>query len=717
MKSKKATKQGAANALLEVGVEEIPARFMLSFLDDLKAKAEKELGASRLSFKSVKTCGTARRLVLYIEGLVPYQDNIVEERKGPLKEKAFGADGKPTQACVGFAKSIGVDTKDLKVVTVGGKEYISGVLRVDGQPTERVLPDVLTKILSSLYLPISMRWGEGNCKFIRPVHWIASIYGAKIIGFDFAGVRSSGVTFGHRFLSGPKPLKVPTPVDLRTFRGLLLKNGVVVDQDERRGLIRSQVGTLVKNEKGAPLLEEALVNEVAFLTENPVATIGTFDPAFLKLPKDILITSMKKNQKYFPILDASKKLRSSFVIVTDCPDKAVADSTIKGNEKVLRARLSDAEFFFDEDVKSSLDSRAEELKNVSFHEKLGNMHDKTIRIVELSKFIAKELKIDGSKVGVISRIASLCKTDLITKMVFEFPELQGVMGREYAYYFKEDEVVADGIFEHYLPRYSGDELPDSVGGSIVGLADRIDSIVGYFSVGLVPTGSEDPYALRRLAQGVVEIILKQKFDLILDNVVEHSYKRYEPVFINNLFNKGETGYKDYEKIKKAVLEFLAQRLKGILIAAGIRYDVCDAVLSGFSDVLYSFDNARAIMKNLDSDLVKGVVMTADRVQRLARSATREQVIEADLADPEEKALYDLYMKVNWEAGSAIDSGENEKALAELGKMTASVETFFDKVLVMDKDERTRTNRLALLKSLDIMFRTFADFPKIVLSKS
>ncbi len=706
-----------ASALLEIGTEEIPARFMPSFLEDLKDKAKKELECARLKFSGIKTFGTARRLLLYVEGLSSKQDDIVEEKKGPPKERAFDAQGKPTEAAKGFAKSLGLEIKDLTTRGIAGKEYVFATLKVKGLPAEKVLSQVFPKIITSLYLPLSMKWGSGDLKFIRPIHWVLAIYGSKVINFELAGIKSSNTTLGHRYVSGTKPIKIKTPTDLSTFEAILSKNGVILDQVKRKEWIKKEVKAAAKRAKGQALIEDDLLEEVTYLVEYPVGAVGRFDPRYIDLPKDILITTMKKNQKYFPIIDSDGNLKPAFVIIADCPKRSIAESTAEGNERVLSARLSDAKFFFDEDKKIPLKSRVEELKKVAFYEKLGTVYDKISRIMELSLWLSKELKIKETEKANIRRVAELCKADLVTKMVFEFTELQGIMGREYALASGEDKSVANGIFEHYLPRYSGDSLPTSVPGTIVSLADKLDSIVGCFSVGLIPSGSEDPYTLRRQAHGIVEIILGKKLPVSLENATDKAYKLYEPIFLEHLLKKGETGYKNFSGIRRAVLEFISLRLRAIMLSEGVRYDVADASLASFSDVTFAYEKAKLIMKYLGSELLRGIIMTSDRVSRIARSAAKEQVIESDFIEKEEKSLYELYLKVNWEVGSAIDSGKIEQALKELGRITKPVDEFFEKILVMHKDERIKVNRLALLKSIELMYLSVADFPKILLQKS
>lgn len=677
---------------MEIGCEEIPARFMPGLLKDLGKKAEEKLAASRLAFSRIETLGTPRRLVLFAENLTAKQPDVVENVQGPPAETAFTPDNKPTPAALGFAKKYGVKVENLSIRTVGPKNYVYARIKRKGLPAEKVLSAVFPEIIKNLYLPISMRWQDVNFQFVRPIHWILALYGNKTVKFELAGIKSSNVTYGHRFQRSKLIMRNPK---LEEFKTKLLKAGVLVDQDERKEKIRREI------KKAAPgaQLDDELLDEVNFLVEYPVILKGKFDPAFLSLPKDVLITTMKKNQKYFPVLDEGGKLTSTFVLVTNnCKVKAVA----QGNQRVLSARLSDAKFFFEEDKKVPLKLRIPDLKKVEFFEKLGNMSEKTERLKKLSEYLAKHLKLEEKYLPLVERIAELSKADLLTQMVFEFPELQGVMGREYAASSGEDPVVAQGIFEHYLPRSAEDKLPESAPGLVVALADKIDTLVGCFSVGAIPTGSVDPYGLRRAAHGIARIILNKKLDILLDEVLEHAYHLYhkEP--------------KEFGKIYKQLQEFIGGRLRVVLLDEGIPYDVADAVLANFNDILEVIDLAQVLFRNRSADWFAGVRATADRIHRIARPAARETVMEADLVETEEKELYELYLKVNWEVTEKLNAGNYEGALRELSRFTDPIENFFQKVLVMHEEERLKTNRLALLRSIEKTFLEVADFTKIVI---
>ncbi|MFH1386584.1 MAG: glycine--tRNA ligase subunit beta [bacterium] len=682
------------NSILEIGCEEIPARFLPGFLEDLKKKAEEKLTRERLTFSRVETLGTARRLTLYIEDLAPKQPDITEEVKGPLAEAAFDSTGKPTQAAIGFAKARDLPLENLTVKTVNGKNFVFAKAVRKGENTSEVLKTLFPEIISSLYQPLSMRWGNLDFKFIRPIHSLLALYGNKVIKFELAGIKSSDKTFGHRHIRITRyPLRITNAL-LSSYKATLKKLGVIVDQNERKTLIKTKVEAAAKKLGAQAAITEALLSEVTFLVENPEIYVGKFNSQFLEVPGEVLITSMKKNQKYFPLLDNAGKLLPRFAVVTDgCKNKGV----VAGNEKVLSARLSDARFFFDEDKKTPLRSRIADLEKVAFMEKLGNMLQKAERTARLSEWIAKRL---GADPAICRKIAELCKADLTTKMVFEFPELQGTIGGHYALLSSEDPRVAKGIAEHYQPRFADDTLPESKEGVVVALADRLDTIVGAFSVGYVPTGSEDPYGLRRAVHGIIRLLNEKQLDLSLGEPLEVAYKLF-------------AGTAPFSKIKQDIMTFFVGRLRPLLIEKGLRYDVVDAALYSFTDILKVIEKAEALNGVLREPWLPGVIASADRLSRIAGGTTLTQVSEQNLEDKEEKELYSLYLQVKGVVSDFITKEEWIAASKELSNLTAPIELFFDKVLVMHKDERLKANRLALLKSLEKLYLSVADFRKII----
>jgi glycyl-tRNA synthetase beta chain len=715
MKKTKTNSNAKINALLEIGLEEVPARFMPAILADLKQKAEKELQASRLSFGSIETYGTPRRIVLYLEGLPNKQDDLTKEVRGPHKQVAFADNGTPTKAGEGFAKGQGVAVSDLQVRKVGDKEFVFASVREKGIETDKLLESLFPKLIKSLYLPISMRWGSVDFKFIRPLHWLVALCGKKILSFEISGIRSSNKTFGHRFLGG-KPIIINTAkgIDIKGFKAALLKGRVMLDQNERKAKISDMVKEMAKKLGGSALIEGGILDEVNYLVEWPVPLSGGFKKEYLSLPKDVLVTVMKKHQKYVSVFDSAGRILPLFVNITNGVKKEDLKNVQEGNERVLSARLYDAKFFFDEDRKKSLEDLVPKLEKVAFYDKLGSISEKVERIVALSDWIAKELKLAQSQRDDIKHIAQLCKADLMTQMVYELPELQGVMGREYSLLEGKPKEIANGIFEHYLPRHSEDIMPSSIEGAVVGIADKIDSIVGCFSINLIPTGSEDPFALRRQAQGIVSVLMNKKINLELDDLIGKAYKLYEPLFLGELFTSGNVKYNDVQKVTSDVLAFIAARVRSVLLESGTKYDVADAVLSHFADVQDVCEKGKVLSRRLKEEWFKGVVFTADRISRLAVNAARENVVEADFVQEEERALYALYLEVNSAIGEAINRNDYETALKELSKFTKPVEDFFVKVMVMDKNEKVKANRLALLKTLERMYLEIADLPKIVM---
>lgn len=696
------------NGILEIGCEEIPARFVPGFLEDLKKKAAEKLTGERLTFSRLETLGTGRRLTLYIEDLAAKQPDITDEIKGPLAEAAFDNTGKPTRAAIGFANARNLPLESLTVKTLNGKNFVFAKVVRKGKKTDEVLKTLFPEIISSLYQPLSMRWGTLDFKFIRPIHSLLALYGNKIIKFELAGIKSGNKTSPHRYHKNNVGTALVAvrgqgqALSLQDYKKCLLKLGIIVDQNERKALIKAKVEAAAKKLGAKAAITEDLLLEVTFLVENPEVYAGKFNPKFLEVPQEVLITSMKKNQKYFPLLEPRRSAAGStlfprFIVVTDgCKNKGV----VAGNEKVLSARLSDAKFFFDEDKKTPLKLRIADLEKVAFMEKLGNMRQKAERTARLSEWLAKRLGADPS---VCRRIAELCKADLTTKMVFEFPELQGTIGGHYALISGEDARVAKGIAEHYQPRFSDDILPESKEGVVVALADRLDSIVGAFSAGYIPTGSEDPYGLRRAAHGVIRLLNEKQLDLSLDEPLEVAYKLF-------------AGTASFSKIKQDIMTFFVGRLRPLLIEKGLRYDVVDAALYSFNDILKVIGKAAALNSILREPWLTGVIASADRLSRIAGGTTSTQVSEQTLEDKEEKELYSLYLQVKGVVSAFTGKEEWIAASKELSNLTAPIELFFDKVLVMHKDERLKTNRLALLKALEKLYLSVADFRKIVITE-
>ncbi|MFH1542602.1 MAG: glycine--tRNA ligase subunit beta [bacterium] len=700
-KKKTKTQNPNINALLEIGCEEIPARFMPGFLADLKKQAEEKLTRERLTFTSIETVGTYHRLTLFIEGLAKKQPDLSQEIKGPPAKIAFAGD-RPTPAALGFAKKQGVGAEQLIVKNDGNQDYVYAQVFRKGLAAEKVLVELFPEIINSLYQPLAMRWGDLDYKFIRPIHWIVALCGTKIVKFELAGVKSGDMTKGHRFQKGRTglvPVRLPAAT-LSSYKKTMTKMGVIVDHKERRSLIEKQALAAAKKAQAELVLDPNLLDEVTFLVENPIAYVGSFDNTFLNVPQDVLITSMKKNQKYFPLVNKQGHLLPKFVVITDgCQFKSV----VEGNEKVLSARLSDAKFFFDEDKKTHLRDRIADLQQVGFFEKLGTMAEKCERLVRLTNWLGQRLKTPAPELLRAKRVAELCKADLTTKMVYEFPELQGVMGREYALRSGEDSKVAQGISEHYYPRFAEDKLPQSPAGTLVALADRIDTLVGCFAVGAIPTGSVDPYGLRRAANGLIRLVTENDLDFLLDETFAQALKNYPA----NLHQAGT-------KVIQQLVDFVAQRLKPLLLDNGLRHDIVEASLSQFNDILDTVLKAKLLNGLVIEPWFAGIVASADRVSRIAKSSQQSEVNEKLLQDEAEKQLYDLSLKINWEVGEAEKKEDWPTTVKALAKLTGPLEKFFNEVLVMHEDPAVKANRLALLKSLDNLYLRVADFKKVVI---
>ncbi|MCQ2560115.1 MAG: glycine--tRNA ligase subunit beta [Clostridia bacterium] len=507
--------------LLEIGVEELPARFIDPALQQLEEMSRKMLTELRIAFGQIKAYGTPRRLALLIEGLSDEQQSLTKEVKGPAVKVAYDADGNLTKAALGFAKSQKIAAQDLIRKDLNGVDYVFAVIRQEGRPVKEVLPQFCLDLITGLHFPKPMRWGDLAIRFARPIRWLVGLYNQEIIPFNFANLDSGRITYGHRFLA-KEPLTLNQPED---YLETLHKAYVMADTAQRKALIWQQVCQAAQEAGGQAEENAELLDEVNNLLEWPTAFVGSFDAEFLRLPKEALVTPMREHQRYFPVVGADGRLLNKFVGVKNGTPEHL-DIVRAGNEKVLRARLYDAAFFWDEDLKTPLIDRIDELKKIVWQESLGSIYGKVERIAALTQWLGSKLAASAEEQKTADRSALLCKADLVTSMVYEFTELQGVMGREYAVQNGEGQAVAQAIFEHYLPRFAGDELPASLPGQILALADKMDSLVGCFGIGILPTGSQDPYALRRQALGIANIILNGGLVLSLEELISVAYDAY-----------------------------------------------------------------------------------------------------------------------------------------------------------------------------------------------
>jgi glycyl-tRNA synthetase beta chain len=547
--------------LLEIGTEEIPAGFIPQALIDFENLVKKELEADRIDFNGMKTFGTPRRLVLLIESISEGQKDVEVMKVGPSKQTAFDSKGNPTKAAIGFAKSQLVSVESLMVIQTEKGEYICALRKEAGRPAVELLSFILPKLILSIPFQKSMRWADVPIRFARPIHWILAILGGEVIPFEVGNVRSGDVTYGHRFMH-PDPIRVK---DFHFYLQKMREAFVIVDPVERKKRIEEEMVREGTKVSGRILRDEELLNEVNFLVEFPVALCGNFDRAFLSLPREIVIHSMKEHQRYFPVEDEHGILLPHFVCIsnTNSKDQKVV---VRGNERVLKARLSDAAFFFQDDLKISLENRLEQLKKVIFQAKLGTSYDKVMRFKKLALFLGE--RVDPKLRETIERASLLCKGDLVTGMVGEFPKLQGIVGREYARLSGEKSEVYEAIYEHYLPAFAGDRLPSHSVGDIVSIADKMDTIVGCFGVGLVPTGTTDPFGLRRQALGIIRIILEKEYPLSLSELIGKSGRLLK-----------EKMERPFSEVKNEVLDFFRIRYQNFLMDKGYPFDVIEAVVS------------------------------------------------------------------------------------------------------------------------------------------
>ncbi|GIP39621.1 glycine--tRNA ligase beta subunit [Paenibacillus sp. J31TS4] len=689
----------AKDLLLEIGMEEVPARFVRDAVRQLVDKTEKWLADSRIAFGSVHGYATPRRLAVLVKDIAEKQEDLDLEVKGPSRKIALDAEGGWSKAALGFARSQGVAPEDLFFKELAGVEYVHAKKNNAGQETSSILTEGLEGIIHSLTFPKNMRWGTQEMKFVRPIRWLVALYGTEVVSLTVAGVEAGRQSQGHRFLGAP--VELPEPA---LYVDRLREQYVYADPEERQELILKQLREL-SDEKGWTIaIADDLLEEVVFLVEYPTALYGSFHPDFLTIPQEVLITSMREHQRYFPVLDDAGKLQPFFVTVRN-GNRDSLEQVARGNEKVLRARLSDAKFFYEEDQKGSIDGYLSRLETIVFHEELGTVADKVRRVKTVAARLADLVGGDAELHGQVERTAAICKFDLVTQMVYEFPELQGVMGQDYARKFGESEAVANAIFEHYQPRFSADASPASLTGALVSMADKIDTIAACIGIGIVPTGSQDPYALRRQAAGIVQILLDHQLPVQLSDLFGIAL---DVLGQANLLKSGA------DDIRHTLMDFFGLRVKNLLAERGMRYDVVEAVMAaGFDDIASTVRRAEAVTAFLGHPDFKATVESFNRVANLAAKAGEEEVREALFEDPAEGELWQAYHIGAGKAESAFVAGNEAQALASLTEWREPITVFFERVMVMAENEDVRHNRLALLLRLANELHRIADFSKLV----
>jgi len=688
-------KRMSVELFLEIGTEEIPAGFLPLAMAALAGRIREELTAARVGFGAVRTFSTPRRLALAVADVALRQQRQELEITGPPARVAFDADGNPTKAALGFAKTNGVDVGELKRVQTPKGEYL-GVHKVDeGGDTASLLPELLPRLIQSIPFKKSMRWASLDQRFARPVHWVVALFDGTVVPFDFADLQSGNHSRGHRFLA-PQEFAV-TGAD--QYLQACEEHFVIADPARRRALIADQITEAAQQLGGRINADEALLDEVTCLVEYPVAVGGRFEEKYLELPRELLITTMREHQRYFTVSDAAGRLLNAFVTVSNNRARDLA-VVAHGNERVLRARLADAMFFWHEDRKVKLESRLEALKKVVYQAKLGTSYEKVVRFRTLAVELARQLEPAASELT--ERAATLAKCDLETGMVYQFPELQGIMGREYARLEGEDPRVCRAIHEHYLPLSAGGELPDDSVGAFVSLADKLDTLCGCFGVGLIPSGTADPYALRRSALGILNILLDRGWPLAVPALVERSLELLAAKLT-----------RPQAEVRRDVIEFIRLRLVNMLTGQGRSADVVEAVLAaGFALPTEAVVRVAALAELKDRPDYEPLKVAFKRVVNIIKGGVAEAVRPELFEHDAERALLQQVEQARSQVDALVQAGDYVAALHAIAGLRPAVDAFFDGVMVMAEDAAVRTNRLALLTAVAQLFRDIADFSRL-----
>ncbi len=696
-----------SDLILEIGTEELPPSCTGEGLNSLRVLLEKNFIENRIKFDSISAYSSPRRLAIYVKGTSDTQETAEKTVTGPPKKISYDTDGKPNKVAIGFAKSLGIDIGDLEEIEIKGKGIYLGKKMVQkGKRTHEILPDILKNTILSVTFKKQMYWGDYGTRFIRPIRWLLAILGSEVIDFKIENVRSSNITFGHRTLS-TSPIEIGSADQ---YFQKLREGRAIADQAVREKMIYEQIKNIeenIWNKEYKAVIDEKLLREVIDLVEIPNVLIGHFPEAFLYMPADILIEAIKYHQKYFPVVDSKGGITTNFLIVQN----GIEDNgdIKKGNERVLRARLSDASFFYEQDRKHDFPYWQEKLKGVIFYSGLGNMNERQARLKGISIYLAEKInKSDNKKLLKDLKDASvLCKCDLVTNLVVEFPELQGIVGREYSRERGYNEAVSKAVFEHYLPGSAGDRLPGTEAGRILSLADKIDTITGLFLMGKAPSGSEDPFALRRKASGIVRSILGGDYDIDLKGLIR---------FCTALYKKSyKTKESDDNKIAEKIFGFIIARLRFLIIENNNRMDVFDAVLGSGCSSLKDIDLRReAIEEYMSKEDIRSIVWPMSRSKNIINGKQFGAVDPGLLKEKYEKELFGALQKAESNICGLIEGKEYCELLEEMSSFGGIVDKFFDEVLVMDKDDKVKANRINLLKKVADLYINFADFSLIVI---
>lgn len=681
--------------LLEIGLEEVPARFVTSSMNQLGENVEKWLKEKRISYGDVQLYSTPRRLAVLIKDVADAQEDIEEEAKGPAKKIALDENGNWTKAAIGFSRGQGMTTEDIYFKKVKDVEYAYVNKFIKGKKTFTLLPE-LKQVVTGLHFPNNMTWGDYNLRYVRPLRWLTVLFGKEVVPLSIAGVDSDRYTYGHRFLGEKAKL---TAAD--HYEEALLSEYVITDPNKRKQTIKDQVKKIEEEQGWIIPKDESLLEEVNNLVEYPTALYGSFDQQYLNLPAEVLITSMKEHQRYFPVKDEKGQLLPFFITVRNGDDQHI-ENVAKGNEKVLRARLADADFFFKEDQKLEIETALKELQQIVHHEKIGTLAEKVARTRKMTNKLTEMLSFSEEDKAYADRAAEICKFDLVTNMVDEFPELQGIMGEKYALLQGEDKQVATAVREHYEPRHSNEEVPQTNIGAVVAVADKIDTIVSSFAVGLIPTGSQDPYALRRQATGIVQIFLDRQWNLSVIELLKEAIKIVED---------NGVPIKDADALLQECMNFFQLRLKYTLQELNIRYDIIEAILKGpFDGLLKMVQRAKVLNASKDEETFKQTIEALSRVLNIAKKAEGITSIDPSLFDNKyEKDLYENYVRLE-EKINQMDMEQKFKSLASLRDV---IEKYFDHTMVMVENAKLKQNRLSQMKKLADIIQSYAKMTEII----
>lgn len=687
----------AHSYLLEIGLEEIPAHVVTPSIQQLAQKVAKFLKENRLSYDSIEQFSTPRRLAIRINGLGDRQPDIEEDAKGPARKIAQDADGNWTKAAIGFTKGQGLTVDDITFKSIKGTEYVYVHKLIQGKTTQEILPGI-KDVVESLNFPTMMKWANYDFKFVRPIRWLVSILDDEVLPFQILDIKAGRQSQGHRFLGKAVDLANPSEYEEK-----LQAEFVIVDAEKRKALIREQIQAIAQEENWEVTPNADLLEEVNNLVEWPTAFSGKFDPKYLAIPEEVLITSMRDHQRFFFVRNQDGKLLPNFISVRN-GNKEHLENVIRGNEKVLTARLEDAAFFYDEDQKNSIDYYVDRLKKVSFHDKIGTMAEKMTRVGSIAQVIAKMLGLDAETAEDLQRAAAIYKFDLVTGMVGEFPELQGVMGEKYALLKGEKPAVAQAIREHYMPNSAEGELPESTVGAVLALADKFDNIFSFFSAGMIPSGSNDPYALRRHAYGIVRILAQRDWSLDLN--------KFEEAVKQALADDQTSFGVDVDKNFAEVVEFFNDRIKQYLDHQSVSYDIEDAVLAGSQHNVTTIIAAAEVLTNAKAaDSFKDEIEALTRVQRIATKNTTagDLAVDPQLFNNEtEGKLFDLITKIE-----AMNDSDMAAFFKELTSLTPAITEYFDATMVMDKDAKIKANRLNMMSRLANLVLRVGDLTKVM----